>query len=137
MKVFRTQAAFHLADLLIALSILAVLLALAISSFRLYQLRVYRADAVTTLIEVAACQEQIRTFTGSYDTTQCLDGHHSEYYQYTSLPEAAVSTSTFLIRAEPRYTESTDRCGWLQLNHEADKQVGAASADPAKCWNGR
>jgi type IV pilus assembly protein PilE len=73
-RVNANRRGFGLLELMIAMLVVAVLLGLAIPSYRQYVSRAHRAEAVRTLLAAASCQERIRAQSGYYDTARCASG---------------------------------------------------------------
>ncbi len=86
---------------MIALLILSILLGLALPSYQRYVQRGQRAEAVRLLLAAAGCQERIRTQSGYYDTTRCLDGFEEPHYTLRIEPAEDVAATAFTLIAEP------------------------------------
>jgi type IV pilus assembly protein PilE len=122
---------------MIALLVLSILTGLAIPSYQRYLQRGHRAEAVRLLLAAAACQERIRTVTGFYDTTRCLDGGGDTGYVLSYVPANRSATMEFTLFAEPPAGGSIDDCGTLSLDQSGRRgNSGGASAERA-CWAGR
>lgn len=122
---------------MIALLVLSILTGLAIPSYQRYLQRGHRAEAVRLLLAAAACQERIRTITGFYDTTRCLDSGGDTGYVLSYVPADRPSTMEFTLFAEPTAGGALDDCGTLTLDQSGRRgNSGGASAE-RKCWAGR
>lgn len=128
---------FSLLELLIAVLVLGVLLLLAMPSYRGYQQRAQRAEAVRVLLAAAACQERIRAAEGHYDTTRCLGGLSTSHYVLSLQPVATAETPEFRVVAEPLRTDRTDRCGHLGLDQAGTRSIGGDTSMLSACWGGR
>lgn len=127
---------YSLLELVIVLAVMAVLLTIAVPSYRQYAQRIERADAIRALLSVASCQERIRAASGFYDTTQCLSGLGSEAYTFRIYPPADSSSQGFEAIAEP-FDKSDSSCGSLSLDHTGARGISAESGSLSACWGGR
>jgi type IV pilus assembly protein PilE len=134
---FRYQAGYHLVELLAALVILATLLAIALPSYRGYQMRAQRAEAVRHLLTIAQCQEWQRSLQGRYDTTRCLEDIEHTTYRYHLDPPNEPETDTFTVRADPASEAIGKACGSLSLDQSGTRRVSASGAEVSDCWGGR
>lgn len=131
------QSGFTLLELMIALLILATLIGLALPSYERYVQRGHRADAVRMLIEAAACEERIRTQTGYYDTSRCVDAVDGSAYILRIEPPNETTTMEFTLVAEPISTRADDVCGALRLDQSGHRGIAGNALYLAKCWGGR
>lgn len=131
------RSGFTLLELMIALSILAILLGLALPAYEGFLQRANRADAIRMLLEAAACQERIRTQTGFYDTTRCLDAMDGSVYALRIEPPDDTATTEFTLFAEPISIRAEDLCGALILDESGRRGISGKSPYLAKCWGGR
>ena len=131
------QLGFGLLELMIAMLVVAVLLSIAIPSYRQYLSRAHRAEAVQTLLAAAGCQERIRAQSGYYDTSRCASGLDDRHYSYLIEPVGEPASLTYRLVAIPRGGAPGDRCGSLTLDHAGTRAVSAAGASVAECWGGR
>jgi type IV pilus assembly protein PilE len=127
---------FSLSELVIVLAVMAVLLTIAVPSYRHYAQRVERADAIRSLLAVAGCQERIRANTGFYDTTRCLDGLENAAYSFRVNPSGDTSSSRFEVIAEPSRSNGND-CGTLSLDHTGTRGISSEKKTLSACWGGR
>jgi type IV pilus assembly protein PilE len=132
----RGARGFSLTEVLLALSLLGVLLAMAIPSYRQYAARGWRSDAIAQLSRVAQCQERIHARKGSYDTTLCLDGLNTTHYEFGFQPQGETSAPRFKVIATPRQP-SLDACGRLELDQAGTRVIGGKAEILRRCWEGR
>jgi type IV pilus assembly protein PilE len=127
---------FSLLELVVVLALMAVLLTIAIPSYRQYVQRAERAEAIRLMLAVAGCQERIRTNTGIYDTTQCLDGMSHASYSLRIESTGTPPASGFAVTAEPTNIEGND-CGTLSLDHTGARGITSLTGTLSECWGGR
>jgi type IV pilus assembly protein PilE len=132
----RISKGFSLLELAVVLALMAVLLTIAIPSYRQYVQRAERAEAIRLMLAIAGCQERIRANTGFYDTTQCLDGMSHNSYSLRIQSTGIPSLPGFAVTAEPNNPEGND-CGTLGLDHTGARSITSESGTLSKCWGGR
>jgi type IV pilus assembly protein PilE len=130
-------AGLTLVELVVVAAILAVLAVLAIPSYRQYLQRGHRAEAVRTLLEMAACQERVRAGSGYYDTRRCLENTDSEHYLFRFEPEGREQTLVFRGIASPVERSNHDRCAELYLDQAGTRAISGKQEYLADCWGGR
>lgn len=122
---------FTLIELVIVVAMLAVLMTLAMPSYRVYVMRAHRTEAIAQMLQVAQCQERTRADRGSYDPGQCLPGSLPRYqFAY----QAGSGAQAWTVRALPRDAQATDDCGALELSHTGARH---SDGDDWRCWTGR
>ena len=136
---------FTLMELLIALSIVAILTALSVPSYQQHVRQARRADGQTALLRLAVAQERFRTNCVRYadrvdGAPGCLPGleslglglstHSPDGHYRLSLAEA--SASGFLARAEPIGHQASDRAHGVACNPLTLDQDGRR--EPSACW---
>lgn len=127
---------FTILELLVALAIVAVLLALALPGYQRYQQRAERAEALRQLLAAAACQERLRAESGYYDTTRCLDSATGAAYALRYEPPARTASLTFRVIAEPTSAGQAGDCGSLSLDQAGTRGIGG-DGRVGDCWGGR
>lgn len=130
---------FTLIELLVAIMIVAILTAVAVSSYQDYTIRAQRADAKTVLLEVAGWMERNYTATGSYNVnpagvaianppvTQSPKSGTARY----NVSFSAIAAQSYTVRAVPVGTDA--ECGTLTLTHQG-VQGESGSGSVADCW---
>ena len=131
------SAGWSFIEIMVALAILAILLALAVPSYHHYLQRGHRADAVSMLVQVAACQERIRAASGHYDTTRCIDQPTGGHYRISLAPADATATRGFEAIATPLHPSAGDRCGELRLDQSGRRSIEHVAGRLRDCWGGR
>lgn len=133
----RPAPGFTMLELVTALAVVAVLLALAVPGYQRYAQRAERAEAVRALLAAAACQERIRAQGGYYDTTRCLDGNAVAAYTMRIDPPDDGASLAFTVIAEPARPRADDPCGSLSLDQAGTRGISGGADGLAACWSGR
>jgi type IV pilus assembly protein PilE len=129
---------FSLIEVLIVIVLLGVLLTIAVPQYQQFVQRGYRVEAITLLIETAACQERIRADTGVYDPDRCTQvGQGNQHYQIVSLPAADDAINGFVLSATPLNRSAQDNCGTLGLDHTGRRTITGPAGNLWACWSGR
>lgn len=123
-------------ELVVVLAVMAILLSIAVPTYRQYAQRGERADAIRVMLAVAGCQERIRLNQGSYDTTRCLDEAEISSYRIRVEPAENTASSVYMIVASPLQTAGNS-CGALNLDHTGARSISLQEGSPQACWNGR
>ena len=130
----RNTAGFTLFELMITVSIIAFLLALALPSFEGSIEKGRRADAQAKLREFEVFAARRFTVDSDYscfaEGGDCDPPANDDYYTYSVA--LANSNSTFTITATPKGSQADDKCGTMTLN-----QAGAVTAGHTGCWPGQ
>lgn len=133
---------FTLVELLVAIMIVGILSAVAVSSYQDYTLRAQRADAKAVLLQLASWLERNYTASGRYDqdpsgTTvdavpaSLAQSPQSGSARYTVSFASKPTATTFTIQAIP--VASDPFCGTLTLNQQGSQSV-SGTGTPADCW---
>ncbi len=126
---------FSLLELLITLSIVAILASITVPSYRGYVVRVRRTDAMSVLLQLQLAQLRWRTTHQVYArrpselgwrVAQSPDGHYG-------LRILRSSTGDFLAQASPRGAQQSDACGVFAIS--AQGPVTLAPYASAACWS--
>ena len=126
-----------LVEILVVIAIVAILAALAIPSYSAYLKRGQRADAIGTLLEMAACQERLRAADGYYDTNSCPGGSDNDAYRFRYEPAGKAGTLAFTAIASPTSPSPGDGCGSLSLDQSGTRAISEAADHLSACWGGR
>ena len=125
-----------LIELLIVVTVMGILLALAVPGYSKQMLRVNRTEAIRGLLQAAMCQERIRASRGNYDTGQCRMDSSQQHYRI-SYQSPGTKGLSFVVRATPTGAQMTEPCGSLVLNQDGVRSISAVNVSVTKCWNGR
>ncbi|MDR3353309.1 MAG: type IV pilin protein [Zoogloeaceae bacterium] len=129
------QTGFTLIELMVVVSIIAVLGALAIPSYKQYLLRTRRTDCENTLMAAATLMERKHSVLNKYSSTgltlptKCPAEGSKAFYDVTLNP---LTDSTFTFKAVPTGSQTADKCGTLSLTHTGAK--GATTGSVSNCW---
>ena len=132
-------AGFTLIELMIVIATLAVLLGLAVPSYRDYVVRANRAEALDILLTTAACQERVFTKINQYDTTRCDSASTTMNGHYTVSMTNSNANQNFTLTATPQSGQANDSCGNLTLT-DAGVRGSSKTTDVKKiadCWRGK
>ncbi len=123
---------FTLIELMITVAIVAVLLAVALPSYRSHVLKSNRAEAQSFLMAVAARQQQFMIDTRAYaalaDVGVPQPDSVSKNYTVTLATEAGPPP-TFVLKATPKTEQASEACGTISIN-----QAGTKTAAKTGCW---
>jgi type IV pilus assembly protein PilE len=134
-----------LIELMIAVAIVGILVAVAVPSYRGYVIRGGRADAKAELMEASQELEKCFTRYGTYDApvADCVAlgpltgaGRPSESGRYllSFLPDSLTDNS-YTLQAVPQGGQAADvTCGDLRLDQAGRRSVSVADADLTVCW---
>lgn len=128
---------FTLLELMIALLLITVLVAMAVPSYQQYLLRNHRVNAIETLLAAASCQQAIYAAEFRYDTRRCLPAEPSDRYNYRMEPAEAASTTVFTVIARPMGVQQQDSCYELLLDQSGWRSTSGPEDSKRKCWEGR
>lgn len=143
---------FTLIEVMIVAAIVAIIMTIALPSYREYVLRSNRAVVKGALLEVASRQEQYFMNNRSYTNLLTDLGYTANYYitsEGGALPAAAGSIyqititapasntgeTTYTLLSVPQGGQTDDtKCGSLGINEQNNKTVASASESATYCW---
>ena len=135
---YRKFDAFTLIELLIAIAIVAILVAVAIPSYTEYVTRTNRSEGRTVLLNTAQALERCYTRFNAYNDGNCGVSFpiNSESGAY-SMPDGdqTIGTTTFTLQAVPQGAQATrdTKCGTLSYNQAGVRgKTGTGTVDD--CW---
>ena len=138
----RPARGFTLVELMFAVAVVGILVALAYAPFMQQIAKSRRGDARSALLVCAQALERYNTLKGSYaaasDTdvaAACLGATRNRHYVLAddNVPTTA-GTSTYVIRAAPTGAQRGDACGTFTYAHDGSKGVAGASLPGTSCW---
>lgn len=155
-RVGGTELGFTLIELVVAMLIAAVLVAIAIPSYRSYALRSHRTDAKAALLDLASLEERYFSTANAYTNAAVNLGYGanawpitigSGYYQITTpvivpatAPTATTSgsPSTYQLTAVAIGTQTQDTaCATFTVMSNGSRTATSSggSDNTATCWN--
>ena len=125
-----------LIELLIVVTVMGILLAVAMPGYSNYTLRVHRTEAIRLLLQASMCQERIHASSGNYDTSLCRPDSEQQRYRITyNSPD--TRGQGYVALATPIGAQLADPCGSLSLDQNGARHISAMDMSVMKCWNGR
>ena len=133
----RRQSAFNLIEVMIAIAVVAIIVGLAVPSYRSFVIRTNRVEGIDAAMATMICQERIYSRINAYDATECLPGvgglTANGLYVVSIVTQNANQNVT--ITATPQGNQSDDSCLALALNEKGVRTASGAGA--VDCWAGR
>lgn len=129
---------FTLIELMVVVSMIAILAALAVPAYQDYVRKARRADAKRDLTALQLAQERWRANNVAYTTTlgpAGLDWHVTSTEGYYRLAITAANATTYNITAAPVAGKSQARdtsCGTFAVNQSGPNTTGSYAKDV--CW---
>ncbi len=127
------SAGFTLIELMIALAIVAVLVAVAVPSYREHVRKSSRAEAQAYMMAVETRQQQFLVDTRAYAATLAALGvsvpANVEAAYTLNMPTPTAVPPAYTLTLAPRTRQSGERCGTLSIN-----SAGTKTAAVAGCW---
>ena len=143
---------FTLIELMTAVVVAALLLAIAVPSYRAQTQKSRRTEAKTALLDLASREERFNSTNSAYSSSPANLGYTgswplrvgSGYYQITACVAATTACGTdagtgqaFLLTAQPVGAQAGDtQCGSFTLDSTGlQKVTGTSAGTPSSCWN--
>ena len=131
----RHHSGITLIELLVVVTIVGILAAIALPSYRNQALRANRTEAKTALQQATQVLEKCFTRTRSYATcaAQVATGNTPGRLYSISLDPDTLSATTYTVVATPINGQAADTaCGELKIDQTGARTPGAS--DTNKCW---
>ncbi|MET0292827.1 MAG: type IV pilin protein [Steroidobacteraceae bacterium] len=133
-----TARGFTLVELLVVVTIVAILSAIAVPSYRAYVIRVNRTDAKVALTNTAQFLERCFTRFNVYNRggADCAHGMPYTTQSGTYTINGELNANSYTLTATPAGGQADDTaCANFTLNQAGRQEVsGAKSATPTECW---
>ena len=130
---------FSLIELLIVITVVGLLLAVALPSYTRYVLRSHRSSAVTGVLDLASRQARYYTTNNTYTTSMTALGYPADPMpltdssnRYYDLSVASATATAFTVRAVPVYPQTKDTCGTYTYTDLGVKSVSSGTL--GDCW---
>jgi type IV pilus assembly protein PilE len=130
---------FSLIEVMIAVVIIGILLAVAVPSYRDYVVRSNRTSATACLTELAQFMERSYTQNMAYNPNGMVLPQNQcriDLAQRYTFSLDNLTARTFTLSAVPSALQNDAQCGTLTLN-QAGQRGAAGGTDPAvvrRCW---
>lgn len=150
---FKSVGGFTLIEIMIVVSVIGILAAIALPSYEEYIRRSHRAEAKNFLQGIAQRLEQNYSLSGSYNATQdgvpvaaaFITASGMSRVPLTGAPRYNISfvagqptAATFVLQAVPVGGQAGDRCGILLLNQQnlkgANNILNNRAPLTIECW---
>ncbi len=144
------RSGFSLIELLIVVTVFAIVLAIGVPGYRQYLKRANRADATAALLRIAAAQERFYLQNGRYATTQNeleaappaglgTGKSEQDFYVLTLDPAPGGATVAFIASATVRLNGSQHddtECWVFSVNERGQRTAFSQGGDPNEeiCW---
>jgi type IV pilus assembly protein PilE len=135
----RNSAGVTLIELLIVVSIIGILLAIAFPSYQRYMMRTHRAAARACLSEYSQAMERFYTTNLTYVGVAPVLGCSTESgmnTRYTIAVDAGATQRTFRVSATPILNQLAQdtQCGTLTLNQAQLRTYSGTASSINDCW---
>ncbi len=127
---------FTIMEIMIAIAILAILVAIAVPSYFSYIEKARRTDAMHTLLSIQLAQEKYHITNGTYGTlAQVWGGVTASQEGYYTLSISSLSGSSYTLTATAGSLQSGDSegataCSPMVLTYAN----GTTTKTPTACW---
>lgn len=137
----QSSKGFTLIEVMIVAAILAILVAIAVPSYKIFVTKASRTEATSFLLEAAGEQQRFYTENNRYASAMTEMGYGSDQIEtetglYT-VSVTASSPSSFTLTAAPLASgsQATDTdCGSFTINSGGLKGIVGGTGTAADCW---
>ncbi len=133
-----SQNGFTLIEVMITAAIIAILVMVAMPSYRDYTVRANRSAATSYMLEVANIQERNFLDERAYAASMAALGASppaevSRHFTVTTTADNAATPPSYTVSAAPKGSQAQDDdCGTLTLNSQGEKGHAAGAT---RCWD--
>ena len=135
----KAQPGFTLIELMIVVTLVAILSMVAYPAYQAQVHKTRRADCEAALLDLAGAMERDFTLNGQYRdliaaglfSQNCPASGRGPYYTLASTPVGAANTA-FSLTATPTGAQAPDTCGILSLDQRGTK--GVSKGTVGGCW---
>jgi len=131
------QWGMTLIELIIVVSIVAILMAIAVPAYTSHSLRVHRSEAIRLLLQASICQQHVHARTGTYDTSQCIPTSNEMQRYVLTYAASNTRSQSYTAVANPQGPQLQDMCGSMLLDQSGTRRIGTTGISASKCWSGR
>jgi type IV pilus assembly protein PilE len=133
---WRTQArGFTLVEMMIVVSIVTILAAIAYPTYTSQVQRTRRADGKSALMDAAQRLERCHTRFGRYDADDCnVELPFDSADAFYSVDAVDMHASSFTLSATPQNQQADDPCGILRITSAGQQGSGNTDTDASHCW---
>ncbi len=137
MYTFKRSSGFTLMELMIVVTIIGILAAIAVPAYSEYVTQAKRSDGKAALLAAQIAQEKYRASNTTYATTIALAGITSPSPDgyYTIAISGTPDATTYTVTAAP-LTFTDAKCGTLGITHTqtTDTKTKTGTDSVANCW---
>ncbi len=141
MRALKGQQGFSLIELLVALTIAAILAAVALPAYQQQVVKAQRTEAAASLMEAAQDLERCFTRYSAYDTDACavataLEGSGITSEEGHYVVTGTVGAADFALTATPQgaLASRDSKCKNFTLNQTGLRGISGTETDVDKCW---
>lgn len=123
---------FSLLEIVAALVLVAILVAIAVPSYNSYQQKSRRSDAIQTLLSIQLAEEQYRLKNNSYGTLADVWNNETDTeggFYTLAITNATATSYTITATATGRQADDTT-CANIILTYSS----GNTTKTPSECW---
>jgi type IV pilus assembly protein PilE len=130
----RYQKGFTLIELMIVVTIIGILAAIAYPAYQDYVLRAKRSDAMNALAAIRIAQEQHRANNTQFSSSETINGtdYSTSPEGYWTIAVSSADGSSFVVTAEPLAPHIDGACTKFVADRNGAVDAGTASLDD--CW---
>lgn len=125
------QRGFTLLELMIVVTVIAILAGIAISSYEYAMRKSRRATAQGCLMEASQYMERFYTtnltYIGAKPPDEICSAESQRFYSMTSIA-ANLTATTYLLQAAPQGKQTKDSCGTMTVNQTGTRTPATG------CW---